>query len=267
MNGFSKAFLVGAGVIGLGLAQPVFPQFKDPDSKFGMINLKTIYRQMFANSKTAFFKSTNGRYFLMANAFDKIRGVETESMVMDVDVKGYGAYTVSVIHAKVNGTGIGFIVTATDPRWTGLMTVTMGNYGKVNYSSGDGRKQAEERYAVSINLAVTRFEDIRNSGILSDSSTLGQNDSTLDQKEIDKIYRIIRAERENCIPILNRYRKENGIAPQKFEIPKKGAEPLYNSSNYRESKNSILAAMKANERRVRNVAKQPFIRNRLQAKA
>ena len=260
MNGFTKAFLVGAGVFSLGIAQPVFPQFEDPDSKYGMIDLDAIYHQMLVNSKTAVFKTADNHFVLIANAFDKRRGVETESMDIDVNIQGHGVYMTSIIHAKVNGAGIGFIVTVTNARSLGFMGVTMGNNGKVNYSSGDGRKQAEEFYAVAINLAVTRFEDIRNSGIWPESSTL-------DQKEIDKIYRIIRAEREKCLPVLNRYIRENSTAPQKFEIPRKGAEPFYNSSNYRESKNSILAAMKANERRKQNLEQnRPFIRNRLQAK-
>ena len=54
MNGFTKAFLIGTSVFSFGIAQPVFPQFEDPDSKFGMIDLHAIFRQIIVNSKTAF---------------------------------------------------------------------------------------------------------------------------------------------------------------------------------------------------------------------
>ena len=263
MNGFSKAFLVGTSVMSLGITQPVFPQEKQKDTG-GVPN------EIAMPSRGALFQTIAGEGVSVLKTFDNRTGIELKVIGL---VASGSLITINYETKRGVGTGFAVIFAKYDPAKTmaydstNVIGFVKGNGGKITrYSDQFSRKQAEGIYATALDLAIIRFENAAKFGRRMKTNS---NTPDLSKSEIDEIYNIMLTERNVCRPILNRIYKEDKqkARPQKFEIPRKGAEPLYNSANYRESVRNIQTAMKAKEIR-KPGAQKPFrVRNQLMAKA
>ena len=245
MKNLSKFLLTTTVFFGIGAAQPNFAQDKNESND-------STFNGMAKNTKEATFETSYGKQVIMLKYIDEKTQMDMASVGTNIE-----GYIVSILYTKK----VGFIVTYMNQNSTSDAIFAMGSDGKMDgFSKSITRETAENMYATALYIAAARLESARQSGKTVNSQL------TLD--EINGICHAINDELDKCSLIIQRLKNQNNAQPQKFEVPKKGGEPLYNSSNYHESKSSILAAIKANERRVQNVAlKQPFIRNRLQAKA
>ena len=239
MNGFSRAFLVGAGVIGLGIAQPDFTQ--------DMGKLGTgIQNNPMKNTrgKVATFEASNGSYVGMIITLDTY-GNDMLTMGMDLS-----PYVIAATYTRMKSGIMGFVVFCISEQGTGVF---MGSGGKLISWSPEKipRELAEGMYINAICTIFATYEDARKNGRMINSQ--------LSQTQIDKIYRIFGAEEKKCRPMYDK----NYIQPQKYNAPKKESDPLYRSANYRESVLRAENAMKAKEIRKPGMQAPFRIRNGL----
>ena len=239
MNGFQKAFLVGAGVIGFGLAQPAIAQTQIPKPDLGDIE---------RNTKDAVFETFNGIRILMSK-FDK--GETKMFSITTVEKED----TTIVLLSEYKGMKLGFMV------FYNLLAngqaVISGEDGEIN--SYDGVKSLAEAKRLYSMAICQPF-------ILMDDSTIRLIKVDFTQSELRDMLQKFSSEVEKCLPVVQQM-LERKVSPQKYVPPKKDGAPLYRSANYRESLRNIQNAMKAKEIRKPGTQKPFRIRDRLMAKA
>jgi len=245
MNGFSKAFLVGAGVFSLGIAQPAFAQNWIPESTF--VNFMKY-------AKSATFENSDGVRIVLMKYEDRGSRIFA-TFVME----GYTVITSQ--YAEINGVSRGFAASIANPITNKPNNVT-GKGGKISsYVGVKTLAQAKDIYAVAICTPFELLGDVTN--------PTWAVEQHLSDSELVDMAKVFSPEYEIYLPRFKGILKSSSpkVLPQKYSAPKKEGEPTYRSANYRESVRNIQTAMKAKEIRKPDTKKPFRVRDRLMARA